>query len=55
MLEEIKRLKKIGSSGLIGVDTGFKNLNEKTSGFGKGDLILSLKTCRGKTLVLNIA
>jgi replicative DNA helicase len=57
MLEEIKRLKKIGSSGLIGVDTGFKNLNEKTSGFGKGDLIIiAARPAVGKTaLVLNIA
>jgi replicative DNA helicase len=56
MLEEIKRLKALGNTGLIGVDTGFKNLNEKTSGFGKGDLIIiAARPAMGKTaLVLNI-
>jgi len=40
MLDEINRLKALGNSKLIGVDTGFKNLNDKTSGFGKGDLVI---------------
>ncbi len=57
MLEEINRLKKMGNSKLIGVDTGFRNLNDKTSGFGKGDLvIIAARPAMGKTaLVLNMA
>ena len=57
MLEEINRLKALGNSKLIGTDTGFKNLNDKTSGFGKGDLvILAARPAMGKTaLVLNMA
>jgi len=57
MLKEIERLKALGNSKLIGVDTGFKNLNEKTSGFGKGDLvIIAARPSMGKTaLVLNMA
>jgi replicative DNA helicase len=51
MLEEIKRIKALGNTGLIGVDTGFKNLNEKTSGFGKGDLIIiAARPAMGKCL-----
>ena len=50
-LEEIKRLKELGNSKLIGVDTGFKNLNDKTSGFGKGDLvIIAARPAMGKCL-----
>jgi len=57
MLKEIERLKAMGNSKLIGVDTGFENLNEKTSGFGKGDLvIIAARPAMGKTaLVLNMA
>jgi replicative DNA helicase len=57
MLEEIERLKELGNTKLIGVDTGFKNLNERTSGFGKGDLvIIAARPAMGKTaLVLNMA
>lgn len=57
MMEDIERLKKLGNSKLIGVDTGFKNLNDKTSGFGKGDLvIIAARPAMGKTaLVLNMA
>jgi replicative DNA helicase len=56
MLDEIKRLKALGNSKLIGTDTGFRNLNDKTSGFGKGDLIIiAARPAMGKTsLVLNI-
>ncbi|MGC9350520.1 MAG: replicative DNA helicase [Sulfurovum sp.] len=51
MLEEINRLKAMGNSKLIGTDTGFKNLNEKTSGFGKGDLvIIAARPAMGKCL-----
>ena len=50
-LKEIERLKALGNSKLIGVDTGFKNLNEKTSGFGKGDLvIIAARPAMGKCL-----
>jgi replicative DNA helicase len=57
MLEEINRLKALGNSKLIGVDTGFHNLNDKTSGFGKGDLvIIAARPAMGKTaVVLNMA
>jgi replicative DNA helicase len=57
MLDEIERLKELGNSKLIGTDTGFKNLNEKTSGFGKGDLVIvAARPAMGKTsLVLNMA
>ena len=51
MLAEIERLKAMGNSKLIGVDTGFRNLNEKTSGFGKGDLIIiAARPAMGKCL-----
>ena len=50
-LDEINRLKALGNSKLIGVDTGFKNLNDKTSGFGKGDLvIIAARPAMGKCL-----
>ncbi len=57
MMDEIERLKAQGNSKLIGTDTGFKNLNDKTSGFGKGDLvIIAARPAMGKTaLVLNMA
>ena len=57
MMDEIERLKALGNSKLVGVDTGFKNLNDKTSGFGKGDLvIIAARPAMGKTaLVLNMA
>ncbi|HEO99246.1 MAG: replicative DNA helicase [Campylobacterales bacterium] len=51
MLEEINRLKAMGNSKLIGTDTGFKNLNDKTSGFGKGDLVIvAARPAMGKCL-----
>jgi len=57
MMAEIERLKAMGNSKLIGTDTGFKNLNDKTSGFGKGDLvIIAARPAMGKTaFVLNMA
>ena len=57
MMDEIERLKALGNSKLIGTDTGFKNLNDKTSGFGKGDLvIIAARPAMGKTaFVLNVA
>ncbi|MFK5975562.1 MAG: replicative DNA helicase [Sulfurovum sp.] len=51
MMDEIERLKSMGNSKLIGTDTGFRNLNEKTSGFGKGDLvIIAARPAMGKCL-----
>ncbi len=57
MMDEINRMKELGNSKLVGVDTGFHNLNDKTSGFGKGDLvIIAARPAMGKTaLVLNMA
>ncbi len=56
MMDEIHRLKALGNSKLIGTDTGFRSLNDKTSGFGKGDLvIIAARPAMGKTaLVLNM-
>ncbi len=51
MLEEMNRLKALGNSKLLGTDTGFRNLNERTSGFGKGDLIiLAARPAMGKCI-----
>ena len=51
MIEEINRLKALGNSKLLGIDTGFHNLNEKTQGFGKGDLvIIAARPAMGKCL-----
>ena len=51
MISEIERLKALGNSKLVGVDTGFRNLNDKTSGFGKGDLvIIAARPAMGKCL-----
>ena len=51
MMEDIRRLKELGNSKLLGVDTGFRNLNDKTSGFGKGDLvIIAARPAMGKCL-----
>ena len=57
MMDEINRLKALGNSKLIGTDTGFMSLNDKTSGFGKGDLvIIAARPAMGKTaIVLNMA
>lgn len=56
-LDYICGMKERGNSTLIGIDTGFKELNEKTTGFGKGDLIIvAARPAMGKTtLVLNMA
>jgi replicative DNA helicase len=56
LMKEINRLKSLKNSKLLGVDTGFRNLNETTSGFGKGDLIIiAARPAMGKTsLVLNM-
>lgn len=51
MVEEIHRLKALGNQKLLGVDTGFHNLNDHTQGFGKGDLIIvAARPAMGKCL-----
>lgn len=57
MLNRIKELKARGTSKLVGLDTGFKELNNFTTGFNKGDLIIvAARPAMGKTaFVLNIA
>jgi len=57
MMDQIEHMKAMGNNKLIGVDTGFKDLNDKTSGFGKGDLVIvAARPAMGKTsLVLNMA
>jgi replicative DNA helicase len=45
-------MKLKGNSYLIGLDTGFKDLNKQTTGFGKGDLIiLAARPSMGKTAI----
>ena len=55
-LDYILEMKKRGNKYLIGLDTGFSDLNKQTTGFGKGDLIiLAARPSMGKTaLVLNM-
>ena len=46
----IKEMKARGNSVLVGVDTGFHELNKMTTGFGKGDLvIIAARPAMGKT------
>ena len=54
-MEYIKEMKARGNSVLVGVDTGFKDLNKMTTGFGKGDLvIIAARPAMGKTsFILN--
>ena len=54
-MEYIKEMKARGDSVLVGVDTGFKDLNKMTTGFGKGDLvIIAARPAMGKTsFILN--
>jgi len=54
-MEYIKEMKARGNSVLVGVDTGFHELNKMTTGFGKGDLvIIAARPAMGKTsFVLN--
>ena len=52
-LEHLLKMKKRGNSILIGLDTGFHELNLKTAGFSPGDLIIiaarpSMGKCLGK-------
>ena len=54
-MEYIKEMKARGNNILVGVDTGFNELNKMTTGFGKGDLvIIAARPAMGKTsFVLN--
>ena len=54
-MEYIKEMKRRGNSVLVGVDTGFAELNKMTTGFGKGDLvIIAARPAMGKTsFILN--
>jgi len=54
-MEYIKEMKARGNSVLVGVDTGFAELNKMTTGFGKGDLvIIAARPAMGKTsFILN--
>ena len=56
-LEHLLRMKERGNSILIGLDTGFRDLNLKTAGFSPGDLIIiAARPSMGKTAFsLNIA
>ena len=57
MLSDLKKTKERGNSLLIGVDTGFYELNKMTTGFNKGELIIiAARPAMGKTaLALNMA
>ncbi|MBN2815365.1 MAG: replicative DNA helicase [Campylobacterales bacterium] len=54
-MEYIKEMKARGNSVLVGVDTGFHELNKMTTGFGKGDLVIvAARPAMGKTsFILN--
>ena len=56
-LKHIEEMKKRGNQGVVGVDTGFRKLNELTTGFGEGDLvIIAARPAMGKTsFALNLA
>lgn len=56
-IEHIYEMKKRGNSGVVGLDTGFRELNHLTTGFGEGDLIIiAARPAMGKTaFVLNLA
>jgi replicative DNA helicase len=55
--EKIAIRREFGDKKVIGLDTGFPSLNEKTNGFGEGDLIIiAARPSMGKTaFALNIA
>jgi len=56
-LEHIKEMKERENSGVVGVNTGYNELNKLTSGFGDGDLIIiAARPAMGKTaFCLNLA
>ncbi len=50
-MKYIQEMKARGNTVLVGVDTGFEELNKMTTGFGKGDLvILAARPAMGKCL-----
>ncbi|MFK5882454.1 MAG: replicative DNA helicase [Sulfurospirillum sp.] len=50
-LGHILELKKRGNQVVVGLDTGFSKLNELTTGFGKGDLVIvAARPAMGKCL-----
>jgi len=49
-IEHILEMKKRGNNGVVGLDTGFSELNKLTTGFGDGDLIIvAARPAMGKT------
>lgn len=56
-IEHIKEMKLRGNEGVVGLNTGFKELNQLTTGFGDGDLIIvAARPAMGKTaFCLNLA
>ena len=56
-LEHINEMKERGNAGIVGLNTGFAELNRLTTGFGDGDLIIvAARPAMGKTaLTLNLA
>jgi replicative DNA helicase len=56
-LEHIELMKARGNQGVVGLDTGYHELNKLTNGFGEGDLIIvAARPSMGKTaFALNIA
>ena len=56
-ISHILDMKKKGNTGVVGLDTGFAELNRLTTGFGPGDLIIvAARPAMGKTaVVLNLA
>jgi len=56
-IQHIHEMKKRGNNGVTGVDTGFRELNELTAGFGEGQLIIiAARPAMGKTaFTLNLA
>jgi replicative DNA helicase len=50
-IAHIHEMKKRGNNGVTGVDTGFRELNELTAGFGEGQLIIiAARPAMGKCL-----
>ncbi|MDX1808893.1 MAG: replicative DNA helicase [Sulfurospirillaceae bacterium] len=56
-IQHILEMKKRGNMGVVGLDTGFSKLNQLTTGFGDGDLIIvAARPAMGKTaFCLNLA
>jgi len=56
-IAHILEMKKRGNAGVVGLNTGFAELNRLTTGFGDGDLIIvAARPAMGKTaLTLNLA